>query len=98
LLIFLAALVSRNLAADTKVNVIIGAFTVVTGVLSTLLAWSMWRLARAGRRRRGHESKSSKRKCNFGERTVNNHQVHRLIPEQLNYFLLRDSSLDMKLH
>ncbi|KAH8779322.1 hypothetical protein BGZ57DRAFT_952694 [Hyaloscypha finlandica] len=50
------ALLSRNLAADTKVNVIIGAFTVVTGVLSTLLAWSMWRLARAGRRRRGHES------------------------------------------
>ncbi|KAH8779324.1 hypothetical protein BGZ57DRAFT_760872, partial [Hyaloscypha finlandica] len=47
----------RSISADTKVNLIIGTFTIVTGVLSTLLAWAMWKLTRAGSRRRAHESK-----------------------------------------
>ncbi|KAH8789897.1 hypothetical protein F5882DRAFT_401846 [Hyaloscypha sp. PMI_1271] len=50
------ALYPRSISADTKVNLIIGIFTIVTGVLSTLLAWAMWKLTRAGSRRRAHES------------------------------------------
>ncbi|KAN0101690.1 hypothetical protein V8E51_012200 [Hyaloscypha variabilis] len=46
----------RSLTADTKINLILGIFTIVTGILSTLLAWAMWRLTRDRRRRHGHES------------------------------------------
>ena len=52
-----SAVTSRSgLSIDTKVNLIIGVFTIITGVLSTQLAWAMWKLTRGSRRRRGHQS------------------------------------------
>jgi len=55
-----SATASPNLSTDTKVNLIIGIFTIVTGILSTLLAWAMWRLTRDRRHRHSyrHQSKS----------------------------------------
>ncbi|KAN0101689.1 hypothetical protein V8E51_012199 [Hyaloscypha variabilis] len=50
-----AALFPRGLSTDTKINLIIGIFTIVTGILSTLLAWAMWRLTRDRRHRHGRE-------------------------------------------
>ncbi|KAH8779321.1 hypothetical protein BGZ57DRAFT_889691 [Hyaloscypha finlandica] len=47
---------SRSLSTDTKVNLIIGIFTIVIGALSTLFAWAMWRLTEDRRRRCRHES------------------------------------------
>jgi hypothetical protein len=51
---------ASSLSIDTKVNLIIGIFTIVTGILSTLLAWAMWRLTRDRRHRygqgHGHQS------------------------------------------
>ncbi|PMD16674.1 hypothetical protein NA56DRAFT_708568 [Hyaloscypha hepaticicola] len=49
-------LFSRSLSADTKINLILGVFTIVTGVLSTLLAWALWRLTRDRRRQLGYET------------------------------------------
>jgi len=51
---------ASSLSTDTKVNLIIGIFTIVTGILSTLLAWAVWRLTRDRRNRyrqeHGHQS------------------------------------------
>jgi len=51
---------ASSLSIDTKVNLIIGIFTIVTGILSTLLAWAMWRLTRdrrdRSRQEHGHQS------------------------------------------
>jgi hypothetical protein len=49
-------LLARGLPLDTKVNLIIGALTIVIGILSTILAWATWRLTRDRRLRRGHQS------------------------------------------
>jgi hypothetical protein len=49
-------LLARSLPLDTKVNLIIGALTIVIGILSTILAWATWRLTRDRRLRRGHQS------------------------------------------
>ncbi|PMD42635.1 hypothetical protein L207DRAFT_510866 [Hyaloscypha variabilis F] len=49
------ALFPRGLSTDTKINLIIGIFTIVTGILSTLLAWAMWRLTRDRRHRHARE-------------------------------------------
>jgi len=57
---FFVAFLPLSLSADTKINIIIGVLTIVTGVLSTLLAWAMWKLTREARRRHGHESESLK--------------------------------------
>lgn len=57
LIVFLfAALLPRSLSTDTKINLIIGVLTIATGILSILLAWAMWKLAREGRQRRAHQS------------------------------------------
>lgn len=49
-------LLARGLPLDTKVNLIIGALTIVIGILSTILAWATWRLTRDRHLRRGHQS------------------------------------------
>ncbi|KAH8779323.1 hypothetical protein BGZ57DRAFT_889700 [Hyaloscypha finlandica] len=55
---FESDMASPNLTTDTKVNLIIGIFTIVTGILSTLLAWAMWRLTRDRRHRHGYRHQS----------------------------------------
>ncbi|KAH9220581.1 hypothetical protein DL95DRAFT_383073 [Leptodontidium sp. 2 PMI_412] len=46
----------RGISADNKINIIIGVLTIVIGILSSMLAWSTWRLTRDRRRRHGHMS------------------------------------------
>jgi hypothetical protein len=48
----------RSLSTDTKINLIIGVFTIVTGILSLLLGWAMWRISLDRRRRHGHGHES----------------------------------------
>jgi hypothetical protein len=44
-------LLSRGLSLDNRINLIIGVLTIVVGILSTILAWAMWRLTDDRRRR-----------------------------------------------
>ncbi|TVY19214.1 hypothetical protein LARI1_G001761 [Lachnellula arida] len=44
-------LTPRTLSTDNTINLIIGVLTIAVGILSTILAWAMWRLTSDGRRR-----------------------------------------------
>jgi len=55
-------IISRALSEENKIALIIGIFSIVTSILSILLAWATWRLTRNRRRRlAAHESKSQLR-------------------------------------
>ena len=57
LLAHIHTLLARGLSTDSDINIIIGALTIVIGILSAILAWATWRLTRDRRRQRhGHES------------------------------------------
>jgi hypothetical protein len=48
---------SRNLSADSIMNLVIGILTIIIGILSTVLAWATWRLTRdRARRSRPHST------------------------------------------
>ncbi|TVY59525.1 hypothetical protein LCER1_G000145 [Lachnellula cervina] len=52
-------LTPRTLSTDNTINLIIGVLTIAVGILSTILAWAMWRLTSDGRRRVHLRSQSS---------------------------------------
>ena len=57
LLAHIHTVLARGLSTDSDINIIIGALTIVIGILSAILAWATWRLTHDRRRRRhGHES------------------------------------------
>ncbi|EPE29773.1 hypothetical protein GLAREA_00933 [Glarea lozoyensis ATCC 20868] len=38
-------LFTRDLSPESNISLIVGIFTIVTGVLSVLLSWAVWKLA-----------------------------------------------------
>lgn len=47
----------RGISQDNKINIIIGVLTIMIGILSSILAWSTWKLTRDRRRRLGNMSR-----------------------------------------